>query len=87
MEIGKWINHQYGSGASIQFVKGVSVSIMRDAYRPKGDTSPPYIVNMLGMRLEKRFNDFEEAKQYAVEMLKEHLEFALGFVNVYLNKK
>ncbi len=87
MEIGKWIDHEYGSGADIDFANGIGITVIYDACRSKESDIKPFVVNVLGERLIKRFDDFEEAKKYAVQMLKEQLEFALGFVNVYLNKK
>ena len=70
IEIGKWVDNKYGTGATFYANHNIYCSCVYDSLKPKNSDEFPFIINVNGIRLKNRFENFEKGKEFALLVLK-----------------
>ncbi len=76
MKMLEWQKSQYGSDISIFLGSVGSISVTWSMSKEDHKANTPYIVDVFGKTLKKKFKDQEKAKDYAIKHAKYFLEQA-----------
>lgn len=72
-----WVEGKH-AGYRAKLAPGVELSVQWDATRSKESDLPPWLVNVMGCTLKRRFEDQDEAKAAAISAARELLTKALN---------
>jgi hypothetical protein len=74
----RWVDYPYSTGAILRIDRFHKISAWYDSARSKGSDEKPFIASYNGEQLKTRFDEFEEAKAFALKHAKYFLNNALS---------